>query len=151
MVLDCPTWTPGLQAWFRMCRLLWCSWHRWKVLQLKWAFKRICFDQKNSVILLYFVWNNSHSIWVLSFHILKEFFSIKNELLSRLNDEFLSSCMIIKKDIFNDVLTDDTILTFQAMKLSLVVLYMYLKSIDNDLFLEFALCALFFFIFQPLE
>ncbi|XP_060215605.1 uncharacterized protein LOC132642404 [Lycium barbarum] len=49
---------------------------------------------------------------------------IKNELRSRMNDEFLSGCMIPfgEKDVFNDVSTDDIILTFQAMKPRRVVL-----------------------------
>ncbi|XP_060180723.1 uncharacterized protein LOC132610448 [Lycium barbarum] len=49
---------------------------------------------------------------------------IKNELRSRMNDEFLSGCMVpfVEKDMFNDVSTDDIILTFQAMKPRRVVL-----------------------------
>ncbi|XP_060190817.1 uncharacterized protein LOC132620133 [Lycium barbarum] len=49
---------------------------------------------------------------------------IKNELRSRMNDEFLSGCMVpfVEKDMFNDVSNDDIILTFQAMKPRRVVL-----------------------------
>ncbi|KAG5620934.1 hypothetical protein H5410_006152 [Solanum commersonii] len=43
---------------------------------------------------------------------------IKNELRSRMNDDFLSGCMVpfMEKDVFKDVSTDDIILSFQAMK-----------------------------------
>ncbi|XP_049363054.1 uncharacterized protein LOC125827768 [Solanum verrucosum] len=43
---------------------------------------------------------------------------IKNEFRSRMNDDFLSGCMVpfMEKDVFKDVSTDDIILSFQAMK-----------------------------------
>ncbi|KAG5584460.1 hypothetical protein H5410_044894 [Solanum commersonii] len=48
----------------------------------------------------------------------------KNELQSQMNDEFLSCCMIpfMEKDVFNDISTDDIILSFQAMKPCRIVL-----------------------------
>jgi len=49
---------------------------------------------------------------------------IKNELRSRMNDDFLSGCMVpfMEKDVFKDVSTDDIILYFQAMKPRRIVL-----------------------------
>ncbi|XP_049389460.1 uncharacterized protein LOC125853760 [Solanum stenotomum] len=49
---------------------------------------------------------------------------IKNELRSRMNDDFLSGCMVpfMEKDVFKDVSTDDIILSFQAMKPRRIVL-----------------------------
>ncbi|KAM3235151.1 hypothetical protein P3L10_015187 [Capsicum annuum] len=49
---------------------------------------------------------------------------LKNELRSRINDDFLSGCIIpfVEKDLFNNVSTDDIILSFQAMKPRRVVL-----------------------------
>ncbi|XP_016546389.1 uncharacterized protein LOC107846544 [Capsicum annuum] len=49
---------------------------------------------------------------------------IKNELRSRMNDDFLSGCMVpfVEKDVFNNVSIDDIILSFKAMKPRRVVL-----------------------------
>ncbi|XP_049367126.1 uncharacterized protein LOC125832037 [Solanum verrucosum] len=49
---------------------------------------------------------------------------IKNELRSRMNDDFLSGCMVpfMEKDVFQDVSTDAIILSFQAMKPRRIVL-----------------------------
>ncbi|XP_049374830.1 uncharacterized protein LOC125839898 [Solanum verrucosum] len=49
---------------------------------------------------------------------------IKNELRSRMNDDFLSGCMVpfMEKDVFKDVSTNDIILSFQAMKPRRIVL-----------------------------
>ncbi|XP_016576554.2 uncharacterized protein LOC107874226 [Capsicum annuum] len=49
---------------------------------------------------------------------------IKNELRSRMNDDFLSGCMtpFVEKDVFNNISTDDIILSFQAMKPRRVIL-----------------------------
>ncbi|XP_047257670.1 uncharacterized protein LOC124889739 [Capsicum annuum] len=49
---------------------------------------------------------------------------IKNKLQSRMNDDFLSGCMVpfMKKDVFNNISADDIILSFQEMKPRRVVL-----------------------------
>ncbi|XP_049374833.1 uncharacterized protein LOC125839902 [Solanum verrucosum] len=49
---------------------------------------------------------------------------IKNKLQSRMNDDFLSGCMVpfMERDVFKDVSTDDIILSFQAMKPRRIVL-----------------------------